>query len=420
MKTIRIAAALAGFTALPGAAFAQVVLAGQGVADRARPDYDAIGTDVGGFRLYPAVTTSLEATDNYLASNTGRRSDVWVSIRPELGLRSQWARHRLDVSLFADQAIHGNLTSENATQFGGTLGGVYDISRETQLRGDFAAGRYVESRSSLGSVQGTIKPVEFTVLHAGLGLAQQLGDLTLNANSSLDYRNFSDTLLPGNVVFDQDFRDVRSTSVGGSAQYALRNGIGLIASLRYSDDRYTFRPGAPGFVNGVDVNRNSSGFNAQGGVTLELSKLVIGTIQVGYLDRRYSDPRLRNFSGLSFDANLLWNVTPLTTLRFQASRSVQDTSSPVVAGNIRSDFHFYVDHELYRNIILSGDGGYGSFRPNGIGFGGDEYTVGAGVRYLIDRRFSVNAGARYSGRSSDSSFLRYNAASGFVSVRVQF
>lgn len=419
MKPKCIAIALAGL-ACPGFAAAQVVIAGQGVADRARPDYDAIGTAVGGFRLYPSVTTSVEATDNYLATNTNQRGDVWLAIRPEAALRSQWQRHRLDATVFVDQSVHANLNSENAAQYGGAIGGAYDISRDTQLTGDVSAGSYVENRSSLGSVLGSIAPVRYSSLHAGLGLSHRLGDLTLNISSAVDDRNFSDTLLPGNVVLDQDFRDVRSIGVGGSANYDLRNGIGLIVSARYSDDRYSFRPGAPGFVPGLDINRNSSGVSVQGGVTLELSRLLIGTIQVGYLDRRYVDPRLRNFSGLSFNGNLLWNVTTLTTLRFRASRSIEDTSSAQVAGNVRSDFRFYVDHELYRYLILSGDVGYGNFRPNGVGFGGDEYTAGTGLRYLIDRRFSIGAGVRYSERTSDSTALRYRAVGGFASLRVQF
>ncbi len=420
MKFVQIVATLAGVSAFPGTASGQVVLAGQGVADRARPDYDAIGTDVDSFRLYPSVTTSAEATDNYLATETNRRGDVALTVRPEVAIRSQWSRHRLDATLFVDQSIHGNLSSENATQFGGLVGGVYDISRQTQVRGDLSYGRYVESRTSLGSLQGSIEPVKFTVFHAGLGIARQQGDLTLNANTSLDYRNFSDTFLPGRVRFDQDFRDVRTVAAGGSAQYSLRNGVGLIASVRYTDDRYTFRPGAPGFLRGTDINRNASGFVLQGGVTLELSRLLLGTLQIGYLNRQYNDGRLRNFNGLSFDGNLLWNITPLTTLRFRASRSVEDTSSPLVAGNVRSDFHVYADHELYRYVILSGDAGYARFRPNGVGFGGNEVSIGASARYLIDRRFSINGGARYSERSSDSAFLRYRATTGFVSARVQF
>ena len=99
---------------------------------------------------------------------------------------------------------------------------------------------------------------------------------------------------------------------------------------------------------------------------------------------------------------------------------MQDTSSPFIAGNTVSAFHVYADHELYRYIILSGDVGYDHFRPNGLGIGGDEYTGAIGARYLINRRYTISGIVRYSGRSSDSDLLRYQAVLGTLSFRVAF
>ena len=212
---------------------------------------------------------------------------------------------------------------------------------------------------------------------------------------------------------------MRTETVGGSAKYDLRNGIGLIVGGSYVTEHYTHRGAVDPFT-GTVLNRDSSGYNIDGGVTLELSRLIFGSLRVGYLKRKYQDPRLFDFGGLSYSGDILWNVTPLTSLRFRASRSVEDTSSLFYAGNTRSDFGVTVDHELYRYVILSGDASYGHFRPNGIGVGGDEYLGGGRARYLINRRYSVSAGVRHAGRSSDSPFLRYQANFVNVSFRVQF
>lgn len=403
-----------------GPVAAQVVGGGQSVADRPRPLYDPVGSKAGGFTLFPSVTVSAEATDNYLATNTGRRSDVYAVVRPEIYARSDWSRHRLDARAFVDQSVHARLTNENATQYGTSVSGAYDIARQMQLRADASAGHFVESRTSLASFQGSAKPVSYDVYHVGIGLAQNFNDLVLDWSAAFDRRDFKDTLLPGNVVFDQDYRDVRVLTAGGSARYDLRNGIGLIVSGQLVDERYTIRPGRPGFVPGTSVDRASSGFNIDGGVTLELSRLVFGQLRVGYLKRRYRDPALNDFGGLSYSGDVLWNLTALTSLRFRASRSVEDSSSPLVAGNTRDDFRISVDHELYRNVILSGDAGYGNFSPNGVGIGGNDYSVGVGARYFIDRRFTVTGNLRHSGRSSDSQFLRYNATTASVGLRIAF
>jgi hypothetical protein len=402
------------FMAVP--AYAQST-GGQGIAERARPDYDALGSRLGSFTLFPSVTTSVTATDNYRATDTNRRSDVYFSVHPEVVATSNWSRNRLEARAYFDQSLHANLSGENTTQFGASLAGAYDVSRETQLRADVSAARYVESRSSLGSFQNSLEPVRYEVLHAGVGASRSFNELSLSGNASVDYRNFHDAAIGNGLFVDQDFRDVRVANLGGNVRYDLRNGIGLIFTAQYEDDRYSFRPGKTGFLP-IDVNRNSAGLTLQGGVTLELSHLIFGTVQIGYLDRKYDDPRLKNVSSLSYNADILWNVTPLTSIRARASRSVEDTSSIDFAGNTRSDFRLSVDHELYRYIIISGDAGYGHFTPNGIGVGGDEYSVGAGARYLIDRNFSVSGNLRYAARTSDSSFLRYHATSASISLRV--
>lgn len=398
-------------------AAAQTVIQGQGVADRARPDYDPFGSRLGSFRLYPAITATASATDNYLATDTNRRSDAYLTVTPEVVVRSDWTRNRLEGRAYVTQDVHANLTRENATQFGASLAGAYDISRSTQVRADLSAARFVESRSSLGAFQGARKPVRFEVYHAGIGASRSFNELSLSANAGIDYRDFHDAPVGNGLFIDQDFRDVRDISVGGSAQYDLRNGIGLIATATYSDEKYDDRPGPLGPIPGA-INRNSTGLTLLGGITLELTRLVFGNVQVGYINRKYNDLRLKDLNSFSYNADVLWNVTPLTSIRARASRSVEDTSSPEFAGNTRNDFRLSVDHELYRYIIISGNAGYGHFTPNGRnGIGGDEYSVGAGARYLINRQFSAFANVGYAARSSDSTFLRYNAITGSIGLR---
>jgi hypothetical protein len=398
-------------------ATAQTVVQGQGVGDRARPDYDPFGSRLGSFTLFPSVTATASATDNYLATDTNRRSDVYLRVTPEIVVRSDWARNRLEGRAYVTQDVHANLTGENATQYGASLAGAYDVSRDTQFRADASIGKFVESRSSLGAFQGAQEPVRYEVYHAGIGASHSVNELSLSANAGVDYRDFHDAPIGGGLFIDQDFRDVRDLSVGGSAQYDLRNGIGLILSATYSDEQYDVRPGKSGYIPG-SIDRDSTGLSVLGGITLELTRLVFGNIQVGYINRKYNDSRLKNLNSFSYNADVLWNVTPLTSIRVRASRSVEDTSSPEYAGNTRNDFRVGVDHELYRYIIISGNAAYGHFTPNGRnGIGGDEYSVGAGGRYLINRHFSAFANVGYAKRTSDSTFLRYNAVTGSIGVR---
>lgn len=401
-------------------ASAQTIPDRQGVADRAKPAYDPIGARVGPFIAYPSLTTMLEGTDNYLATFTDRKADGFLTIAPAVDFRSNWTRNSLNVRVHAERSVHFNLTNENATQFGAEADSRLDFDRQTQIQINLSANRFVESRSSLSSFKGSARPVRYDEYQAGLGISRAAGDVVLKVNGGLVYRNFRDAQVPGGSDIDQDYRDVRIVSLTGSAQYDLRNGIGLVLSGGFDNNHYIFGPASPLFVRGLDFNRDSNGYNIQGGVSLELSSLIFGRLQVGYLRRTYRDPRLRGFSGLTFSGDILWNITPLTTIKLRASRSVQETAAQDLAGNLRSDIRISVDHELYRNVVVSGDAGYGHFRPNGPGPSGNEYSFGVSGKYLLDRRFTVIASLRHSARTSNAAFLRYHATSGYVGLRLAF
>lgn len=403
-----------------GTVQAQAVIAGQSVADRAHPEYDPIPIPVGGFTLLPTATVRLETTDNFRASNINREGDVYVTLRPAASLNSTWSRHQLSANAFYERRIHFKLGNEDSSSFGSTVRGLYDISRQTRVSGEVSGQRAVESRSALGSFRGSLEPVRYDTLRATLGVSHSINDLELTGRGSAETYNFRDAKIGGGGQIDQDFRDFDRLTVGGNARYALRNGIGVIGSLQYDRTQYDFGPGTAGFVPGTDLDRGSSGVSALAGASLELTRLIFGTIQAGYLSRRYDDPLLRDISGLSFSANVLWNPTPLTSVTLRAGRSVEESASTTFSGNTRSDFSVRVDHELFRYVLISGDLGYDRFRANGPGPRGNEYTAGLAARYLIDRRFTLTGSVRSARRSSDIAGLRYNATSGSIGVRAAF
>lgn len=410
----------AGLLANNVPAQAQAVQRGTGVADRSRPQYDPIGFDLGTFRVYPSISTEFDATDNYRAKDINRQGDAYAVVLPEVAFGSNWGRNHIGGRAYFNRSVHANLPSEDASQYGLLVDGAFDASHDTVLRADASLIRAVESRSSLSSFRNSREPVSYNTGHFAIGIAQQFMRLNLDGSVGFNKTSFHDVTGIDGKPIDQSFRDVRTVSEALSAQYDVGGGIGLIVSGSASQRRYDFRPGSAGFDPLVNVNRDSSGFSLQGGLVLELSSLVFGTIQAGYIQQKYRDPRLKDFTGLSFSADVLWNVTSLTSLRFRASRAVQDSSSTVVAGNTRSDFSVGVDHELFRYVILSGAANYASFRPNGQGPGGREYGIQLGGRYLVDRHWSAALTAAYARRSSVSTFLRYNAASGSLSIKYAF
>ena len=415
----RVAAVMiaAGFAEVmqPSSLAAQSFPPGQGVADRPRPAFDPLGIDVASFRLFPGVDANVHTTDNFRASNTNRQGDVYLLVVPALRVKSDWTRNSLDARAYFSRSIHARLASENVSQYGASAAGTIDVTRLAQINIDAAADHKTEGRASLGSFQGAPSPVNFNTYRIGISGAQAFNRLVINAGAAYEKRDFADVVAGNGTIIDQDFRDVRTLSATASARFEIRSGVSALVSGQFDDSRFP----TPSAGNN-SLRRDSTGYSLLAGVSLELSSLVFGDIQVGFIDRRYRDPRLKDVNGPSYRANLLWNVTPLTSLRLTGARTVEDAASTSFAGNTRSDLGLAIDHELYRYVIVSANTRVSHFSANGPGATGDEFDVGLGARYLIGRRWSINARLAYAQRRSSDPRLAYNATSVSIGGRLGF
>ena len=392
----------------------------QSVGSNVARGYEPYPHPVGSFNLYPSLLASFAATDNFRATSSNRLSDFYVTLSPQLLAQSNWSRHRLNANAFFSQSLHANLTTENVAQFGANADGQIEISQATRINLNALGSQRVESRANLGAQQGLPVPVTFRTLGGTAGITHDANQLSLNASFGINRIDFSNPTTASGVVVDQSFRDTTTYTGVLGAGYDLRSGVSIVVRGQYDESRFPFGPGSPGFNPATSINRNAKGYIVEAGVALELSSLIVGTVRVGHLDRTYEDPRLKDISGLSYSVDLLWNATPLTSLRLRAGRTIEDTASTVAAGNTRDEVSFFVEHELYRNLLLTGDVRYSEFSPNGPGADGQEFSIAAAARYRLDRRWTINGRLGYNKRSSPSPFLAFNATTGQLSRAYAF
>lgn len=421
MKTeVKAALAMSIAVLAAGPSYAQTLPGMQSVGSRVPRGYEPYPQPVGSFNLFPSVTTSFAATDNFRASSINPLSDVYAIIAPELQAQSDWSRHRLQASAFFSQSIHANLTSENVAQFGASADGQLEVSRATRINFNADAAQRVENRADLGAQQGLPVPVTFRTLGGRVGVTHDANQLSLNGSFAVNRLDFSNPTTETGIVVDQTFRDSTIYTAVLGAGYDLRSGVSIVVRGQYDDQKFPFGPGSPGFDPSGPINRNASGYRLEGGVALELSSLIVGTVRMGHLDRNYEDPRLQDVSGLSYSVDLLWNATPLTSLRLRGARTIEDTASTVVAGNTRDQVDLRVEHELFRYVLLTSDVIYSEFSPNGPGADGQEFSAAIAARYLVDRHWTINGTIGYRRRDSANQAIAFNATSGLISVRYAF
>lgn len=354
-----------------------------GVRDRPRPDYDALGVRAGGFLVVPKLTVGESYEDNIYALETDERSDMITTVSPEIQAFSTWSRNalrfnaRLQYENYADNSDESNLTYS----FGGS--GQLDVDRNTALTGSGSFQHLVESRTVFGTPQSVRSPVEYDQ-----GQLTFTGSHTFNrirVQGTFDYQNFD---FKNNVLFDgtpypQDFRDENVFREEVRTDYAISPALSAYLDVQLNQQDFTSQSLSL-------YQRNSTGWQVQAGVDFDITRLARGNFQIGNVSQSYDDPRIGEVSGLGLSGRVQYFVTQLTTLTFTADRSVQNTGLIDTPSFVNTNLAVQADHELLRNLILTGKFSYGLADYEGLDRSDDRYTMSVSGVYLFNRWLGLN------------------------------
>lgn len=397
MKRVLVLA-LSTFWSTP--VLAQAVVPGNvGVAQRARPDYDPIGGRIGAFVLYPSLLIATDYSDNLYATETNKVDDAELVLRPSVRVASDWARHRLEVNGYYQRSFHATRTTENNSQAQARVNGGLDISRRSHLDVSMSFGRLTESRTDINSTSAARSPVTLDSFDSRLTYRQLFSRMNIVATGGVARFSYNDVFAFDGTLIDQSFRNGKIADGGVTVGYEFANGLSVIG--RFQADRLTYDVKTAGTGAAIiPFDRDSTGTRLEAGVSLDFTRLLSGTIRAGVLRRDNDNPLFLDANGVSFGADLLYNVTPLTSVRLVADRTIEPGGSPLTSGNLRAQGTLMVDHELRRWLILSASVRYARLNPQGGNFEGSNELEGAlGARYLLNRRWQARAEYRYFTRS---------------------
>lgn len=360
------------------------------VQNRARPDYDPLGIRARAFLIYPEIATGVAYDDNIFSTNDNEDDDVIFTVRPEITALSQWSRHQLNVSAFGDFGFYGSHDDSNYQDFGVGLGGRLDALRNSRTSIQTAFARLHED-SDEADAQGNEDVTQYYRTSVNLNHRHEFTRIYVQPIARflrLDFDNAGD--------IDNSDRDRNEYALGLRTGYALSPRITPFVELTGSAREYDETPG---------LDRDSTGFDALIGTTIDLTGVIFGEVSAGYTRREYDDNDLENVDGFASNIGVTWNVTPLTSLIFDGQAGIDETTvvyeGDTATANNYAGLGINVFHELRRNIILNINGEYVRDDYEGTGRTDNTYTAGAGVTYLINRRFSLDATYDFSHRQSD-------------------
>jgi hypothetical protein len=347
------------------------------VMDRKQPEYAARGIRAGTFLVYPTLTTSILYDSNVFATPDGQSDGVFV-VRPELAVRSDWTRHKLD--MYANLDARKFFRFEDEDKVSGSVGfdGRVDVRSDIAIDTRASFAHITEERGTGDSFDPNDDLLEYDNLRAGVTVRK--GFNRLYTALSYDYLNqdYKDT------NFDQDFRDNDKHVLRGRVGYRISplTSVFVEPSVNWRDYR--------------DETLDSDGWRAVAGLAFEPTRLMKGEVFAGYLSQDYDS--YDDIETVTFGGHLEWYVTPLMTISFDANR---ETDSTFGSSRLESYFSARADYELRRNVILSGLVGYENAEYEDVDRNDDTVTAAAIVKYLVNPWLSVGAEYRYKTFESD-------------------
>lgn len=369
------------------------------VQTRLRPETDAVGIRSGGFMILPTISISEAYDDNILASDSNTRDDLITNVEPAIVVKSDWARHAVNVSASADVAFFASNSNENYQDYSFSANGRFDALRDTYLTGSIDYASSHESRSSADDAGGE-EPGLYTVFQSSVGVLNRFNRFALSALATFRRYDFDDVVVSG-VANNQDDRDRDRIDLVLRGGYEIVPGYQGFVRLNLNDTDYVDS------VDDTGVMRGSDGYEAVAGVRIDLSGLTYGDIFAGYISHDYVDSSLVTIEGVTFGADLTWNMTELTTIKLTLARNISETTQSSTSGTFDTAFDFSVDHELLRHLILSARAGFENRDFEGTSRQDTYLRFGIGAKYLVNRNLNIVFDYDFDRRNSDNAGSDY-------------
>jgi hypothetical protein len=398
-------------TCLSSATLAQVDAPQQnvGVMDIPRPYYDPKGIPLGGFRLFPSMGVSDSYDDNIFRIPGSTTGDHFVTLTPVMRLQSQWGLHFLE--LYTGAASYNYIDNDNQSLTDWNVGtqGRLDIVRGAYVRANVQYAQMHEFWSSPNTQPGfQLSPNRYFNTHAEVTGAYQPSSFGVGAGFSYDRFNWTNTPAIGGGFISNDDRDNDETQFYVKTFYDFSPGYA--GFLKYAYDKRAFDLS----FDRTGVSRTAEGYHIGGGVDLQISELLAGSVLVGYLTRDFSNfaragvTPLKDFSGIDYDIQLDWFVRPDLTLHLSGKRTLNNVVLTGVSLADDKPISIGADYEFRQNVIVQGKFAY--TYSNYVGTSRtDEYpSIMLGVRYLVNAYGSLNLSYTYSDRSSNISFFNFS------------
>jgi hypothetical protein len=402
-------------------------VAGQPLRKRLGIDNDpfgAVGDYAGSFLIKSAVELRGGYDTNPGRTVVPRGSPLYV-VAPEFLAVSDWERHALVADLrgsytgytnsfpAVDGVVSSAPTNVNRPDFLGHVDGRLDVTNDTRLLGQTRLRVATDNPGSPNVQAGLAKYPVYATFGGTFGADQGFNRLQLSAGATIDRTVYQNSLLTDGTISSNDDRNYNQFGGLGRVSYDLTPGVKPFAEIDGNVRSHDLLYDRNGY------QRNSSGGSVRAGSSFELSRLLTGEAAIGWAARTYEDPRLLPLQGLLTSASLIWTATPLTTAKFLATTSIDETTVVGVSGVLTHLYTTEVDHDFRRWLTAIGRFTWGTQKYEGDLRFDRIYSVSGELIYKMNRSLWMTGTLRRDWLESNIPGNSTNSTIVMLGVRVQ-
>lgn len=399
-----IAVALAGTPSVE----AQQARRGASPLDLPRQGYERRPIRLGSTEVRIDVDLAAIYDTNVYATSTDSTGDVALVARPHVEVEWRNGPTELLGEVYADARRYLGQGRESATSFGAAVSGRVAPGRSHTVSGELRFDRSIENRADPEARASTLLPPrKINILTGEVGYALRGTRIGLNLTGAVQQFDFLDP--------NEDDRDF--TMLRGSVRATWRPA----APLAFFAETYVNRRNFRTAFDLSGVNRDATTYGLLAGVSREVSPRLRGRIGAGVFRFDPDDGRLDGYTGFALNGDITWNPRPRTAVTAQVFRGDVATSRAGATGRTDTRIALTVTQEAYHNVLLHGRAGWTQSRyrgPNADTL--NNWRLAVEGEYLVNRNYSIFAGADYGRRSARDPLDEFSRAQVQVGLRARF
>ncbi|MGO4683033.1 outer membrane beta-barrel protein [Hyphomicrobium sp. 2TAF46] len=339
--------------------------------------YDPVGIKVGSFVLFPEVEFGASYYSNVFHAS-GSPSDWAMDVKPGARLVSNWGTHALELRAIGVLSFYNDFPTEDDRDYTLEARGRLDITKRANLQALVSRQQYLEDRSALdASSVGTRSVIDTD--RAELAYNQRFNRLSLQLRGSIQDYTYGSTEDAGVVTSNRD-RDYTVYEETLRTSWEFKPSFSPYVEFAYNHRDYAIA------AQSDSINRTSNGQRYRVGVSFgNAGEILRGDISLGYGIQTPEDSRLHAVDGLTIDANAAWRVTPLTTVLFNASSDVSETTTADVGGAFYRSAGFEVRHQLRSYLVASAGIIYSNQNSQDGVINDRQWSETVGIEYYANR-----------------------------------